>query len=191
MAVEGANGKPHRQDDGNPRHQDSGEWVRSAHELYARSLLRYCHHLTRNTELAQEIVQETFLRLCRQSEPIGEPRLKCWLFAVCRNQAIDSSRRNQRMNAIAINDFHALDTAATPFDQLAASEAKQHVLDLIEELPANQQELLRLKFQAGMTYKEIEEVTGLSTNYIGVLLHTAISKLRVRLNPGQSLSSGD
>jgi RNA polymerase sigma factor (sigma-70 family) len=48
-------------------------------------------------------------------------------------------------------------------------------------LPDRQQEVLRLKFNAGLSYKEIAEVTGLTSTNVGFILHTAIAKLRKRL----------
>ena len=55
------------------------------------------------------------------------------------------------------------------------------LLKQIARLPDRQQEVLRLKFNAGLSYKEIAEVTGLTSTNVGFILHTAISKLRQRL----------
>jgi RNA polymerase sigma-70 factor (ECF subfamily) len=49
-------------------------------------------------------------------------------------------------------------------------------------LPANQQEVVRLKFQNSLSYKEISAITGLSVTNVGYLLHTAIQTLRGKLN---------
>ena len=51
----------------------------------------------------------------------------------------------------------------------------------MEDLPDNQQEVVRLKFQNGMSYKEIATVTELSVTNVGFLLHTAINTLRTRV----------
>ena len=52
---------------------------------------------------------------------------------------------------------------------------------LLATLSANQQEVVRLKFQAGLSYRQISEVTGLSVTNVGFLLHTAIARLRKRV----------
>ena len=52
------------------------------------------------------------------------------------------------------------------------------VFRMLDQLPDNQQEVVRLKFQNEMTYQEIADVTGLSVTNVGSLLHTALKRLR-------------
>jgi len=51
-------------------------------------------------------------------------------------------------------------------------------LRMIDHLPPNQQEVLRLKFQSGFSYKEISRITTLSVSHVGVLIHHAVTRLR-------------
>lgn len=60
-------------------------------------------------------------------------------------------------------------------------ESGHEVLRLVGNLPDNQQEVIRLRFQGGLSYKDIAAVTGLSVGNVGFLLHTAIATLRGRL----------
>jgi RNA polymerase sigma-70 factor (ECF subfamily) len=55
------------------------------------------------------------------------------------------------------------------------------VMEMLDRLPANQQETIRLKFQNGLSYREISAVTGLSVSHVGVLIHTGLKTLRGRL----------
>ena len=61
-------------------------------------------------------------------------------------------------------------------------ETEDHLLQMVAELSDNQQEVVRLKFQENLSYREIAEVTGLSVSNVGFLLHTAVMKLRERMN---------
>jgi RNA polymerase sigma-70 factor (ECF subfamily) len=61
---------------------------------------------------------------------------------------------------------------------LEAQETMNAILQMIEKLPANQQEVVRLKFQNGFSYKEISRITSLSVSNVGFLLHTAVKSLR-------------
>jgi RNA polymerase sigma-70 factor (ECF subfamily) len=61
---------------------------------------------------------------------------------------------------------------------LEASETQASVLALIDRLPPNQQEVIRLKFQNGFSYKEIARITELSVTNVGFLIHTAVTRLR-------------
>lgn len=67
---------------------------------------------------------------------------------------------------------------ARPGRSLEAAETQASVLRLIDRLPPNQQEVVRLKFQNGFSYKEISRITSLSVTNVGFLIHTAVTRLR-------------
>ena len=71
-------------------------------------------------------------------------------------------------------------TAADPRPGVTLEQAETHaaVLKLINRLPPNQQEVVRLKFQNGFSYKEISRITALSVTNVGFLIHTAVTRLR-------------
>jgi RNA polymerase sigma-70 factor (ECF subfamily) len=59
------------------------------------------------------------------------------------------------------------------------------VLALLESLPPNQREVIRLKFQNGFSYQEISRISGHSVSNVGYLIHAGIKTLRGRLFDGQ------
>lgn len=61
---------------------------------------------------------------------------------------------------------------------LEQKETQSALLALIHRLPPNQQEVIRLKFQSGFSYKEISRITALSVSNVGFLIHTAVTRLR-------------
>ena len=69
-------------------------------------------------------------------------------------------------------------TCDRPATSLEHEETMSHVLRVMETLPKNQREVLRLKFQCDLSYKEISEITKLSVTNVGFLIHTAIKTLR-------------
>ena len=162
--------------------------LRDAVARYHRPLVAYALSKTGNLQRAQDAAQDTLLRLCQQSAEQLEhdilPRLAPWLFTVCRNAVIDLHRKESRMTA---TDTHTLDTQpnqATSGGPAAVAEAhdqQDHLLSLVASLPNHQREVVQLRFQGGLAYKEIAEVTGHSTSYVGVLLHDAINALRQQL----------
>jgi RNA polymerase sigma-70 factor (ECF subfamily) len=68
-----------------------------------------------------------------------------------------------------------------PGDSLERQETMSQIVRLMETLPKNQREVLRLKFQSDLSYKQISEITGLSVTNVGFLIHTAIKTLRKQL----------
>ena len=67
-----------------------------------------------------------------------------------------------------------------PFDQLQQKEATGFLLQIVATLPPRQQEVIQLKFQNDLSYKQIAEILQTTTNNVGVLLHTALKTLRQR-----------
>lgn len=69
-----------------------------------------------------------------------------------------------------------------PSTVLEQKEELGRVLQILETLPPNQQEVIRLKFQNGLSYREISEVTHLSVSNVGFLLHTGLKTVRQKLD---------
>jgi RNA polymerase sigma-70 factor (ECF subfamily) len=63
-------------------------------------------------------------------------------------------------------------------------EQYEGVLSILRTLPANQQEVIRLKFQGDLSYKEISEITNLSTGNVGFLIHTGLKTIREKAQSG-------
>jgi RNA polymerase sigma factor (sigma-70 family) len=149
-------------------------WIVEAVEIYQAQLLRYAAWVLRDTEIAREVVQETFLRLWREDPARLEGHLAQWLFTVCRNLAFDTRKREARMSP--------LDDAEIGVDSnLEQKETAHEILRLLESLPKNQRETVYLKFQCDLSYKEISEITKLSVSNVGVQIHTALRTIRKRL----------
>jgi RNA polymerase sigma-70 factor (ECF subfamily) len=68
-----------------------------------------------------------------------------------------------------------------PGAMLEQKEAMGQVLRVLETLPKNQREVIYLKFQCELSYKEISEITRLSVSNVGFLIHTAIQALRKQI----------
>ena len=163
------------------------EMIRHALSEHESALVRYARHFVRDLEQARDVVQDTFLQLCRQEAIPGDgeersgDRLAAWLYRVCRNRAIDVSRKEGRMKSAtstALESTH--DAGASPGESAVHNETVQQVARQVKELPERQQEILKLKFEGGLSYAEIAAVTGLTSTNVGFILHTAISKLRAR-----------
>ena len=151
-------------------------WLTDALRRHERPLVRYASRLLGDVELARDVVQDCFLRLCQQPPQEVDGHVKEWLFTVCRNRAFDHLRKDGRMGAL--NDA---EPAVEMPDPVAERDEKSRVLRQVAKLPARQQEVVRLKFQEGMSYREIAAVTSESISNVGYLLHTALKTLRGRL----------
>jgi RNA polymerase sigma-70 factor (ECF subfamily) len=169
-----------------PTPADHGAWVREAVERFEGPLTRYAVRLLNDPESARDVVQESFLKLCAQDRDVISPRLAEWLFTVCRNRALDVLRKESRMSRLSEEQVdRCLSPAPSPLDVAERRELATRVVDLLEALPTNQREVIRLKFQNGFSYQEISRISGHSVSNVGYLIHAGMKTLRGRLFDGQ------
>jgi RNA polymerase sigma-70 factor (ECF subfamily) len=163
-----------------PKSDERSAFVQSAVAQHRASLLRYAARLLHGDfDRAQDVVQDTFVRLVGQEPATVAGHEAEWLFTVCRNRALDYLRKESRVTPFAEGQVERI-TAETPRPGADVERAEAHaaVLQLLEKLPPNQQEVVRLKFQNGFSYKEISRITSLSVTNVGFILHTALARLR-------------
>ena len=79
--------------------------VTLALERYETPLVRYAISILGDIERAREVVQDTFLKLCREKNGRARNHLVQWLFTVCRNRAFDVRRKDSRMRSLRAADF--------------------------------------------------------------------------------------
>jgi RNA polymerase sigma-70 factor (ECF subfamily) len=102
---------------------------------------------------------------------------EAWLFTVTRHRALDVLRKNRRIVPMPLSDDRPC-TAPGPDAALASRDTEHTLLALLDALPPNQREVIRLKFQNDLSYREIAQVTQLTETNVGFLLHTGLKKLR-------------
>ncbi|MFO0892248.1 MAG: sigma-70 family RNA polymerase sigma factor [Isosphaeraceae bacterium] len=153
-------------------------------------LLLYATRLLGDSETARDVVQDTFLRLCGQDRVRVGDHLAEWLFTVCRNRALDVLRKEHRMTQLKDDQVsRCLNSAPGPAEAAESHDLGARVLALMESLPNNQREVLRLKFQNGFSYQEISRISGHSVSNVGYLIHAGIKTLRGQLFDGQPVEA--
>ena len=173
----------------NEDNQTKAEWVKAALQRYEQPLIRHATSIVGDTERARDVVQETFMRLCAADRGDVEDRLAAWLFTVCRNRALDVRKKEGRMGPLNPTRAEAIaNGGAGPRELAARSEAHGMVLRAIRELPPDQQEAFRLKFQDHPTSREIGPVMGQSPGPVSTLITAALPTVRAQVGappPGQ------
>ncbi len=159
---------------------DNSAWIAATVARYERPLLAYVRGLLADRHGGRDVVQETFLELCRCRRAEVEPKLAPWLFTVCRRRALDTLRKETRMTALTVEPPG---TRPGPAELTEARDSAAVILTRVAELPPQQQEAVRLRFLQSFSYREIAGVMGLTESHVGVLLHTALKTLRQTLTP--------
>ena len=143
-------------------------------------LLRYAYGLVGRREVAEELVQDAFLRLHQHWESVEQPR--AWLFRCVRNRAYNHLRDHRRETLTDSSEDRKEATEAArerraPDDVLGRLEAVGQMHVLLGELDERDRELVRLKYIEGLKYSQISERTGMGVGNIGYRLHHMLKRL--------------
>ena len=154
------------------------ETIVSEHET---ALLRYAARLVNSPTAAQDVVQNVFIKLFRKWDGHSQPsaKLKSWLFRVTHNEAVDLIRRESRLKVL--HEKHAEEQLAICPDGRncppSHEEQKATVLSRLKRLHPREQQIVLLRLEQGLSYREIADITGRSEGNVGNILHHAVRKL--------------
>ena len=156
---------------------NKSKWIADTLREHEAALLRYIWRLLGNIENAKEIVQETFLKLWSEEYPAIKSKIPQWLFFVSRNHAIDCMRKvgRARMSSHEEGQHSGEESHVNYAEQSIMSE---HIMEKLQQLKIKQRDVILLKFQQDLSYKEIAEITGLTASNVGFLLSTGIKEIR-------------
>jgi len=170
------------------------ESVEAAFLALESPLLSYAVRLLQNRALAEDTVQEAFLKLQDQFDRVRDPRV--WLYRTVHNLALNHQRRTRRLVPLdppgqqpAVSSEPAderpspelADPQLLPDEQIARAEAIGLVRLALEALDPRSRELVRLKFEQDLSYQAMSARTGLSVGHVGYLLHHALKTIAAEL----------
>ena len=136
----------------------------------------------RNRDLAEDIFQDTFIKVInslQKGKYNEEGKFLPWVMRIANNLVIDYFRKSKKMRTIAPTDdfdiFNILqDGEKNVEDNLVNNQIHKDLRKLIEHLPEDQKEVLKMRYYAELSFKEISECTGVSIN-------TALGRMRYAL----------
>jgi RNA polymerase sigma-70 factor (ECF subfamily) len=158
---------------------------------YQHRLLRYLLYLTGNREVAEDLFQETWMRvLTRGSQFNGNSRFDTWLFTIARNLVIDLRRRRSMASLEEMFDaadeerpFEVPSHEKTPFDHLATVESGQLVAEALLTVDPLHREVLVLRFHEEMSLEEIARMTRAPLSTVKSRLYRGLAALKPRVAP--------
>ncbi len=152
----------------------------SLYETIRRFILRRI----RSRDQADDLTQEVWLRLMEQEPPIVQEKIRAWLYRTARNLIVDTIRYKDRRKEV----LKKLEETIPKVDYNCGAsiterkEEKQMIIDSINELEPNHREVVRLKFQEGLSYQEIAEVINKPKTTVAWLLHESLVLIREKMN---------
>jgi RNA polymerase sigma-70 factor (ECF subfamily) len=166
---------------------------------YQHRLLRYLLYLTGNREMAEDIFQETWMRVLKRGDQFnGKSRFDTWLFTIARNLVIDVKRKRTMSSLEAMRepgeDGRAFDVPAdgpSPFESYQTIENGQRVTEALLTLEPAHREVLVLRFHEELSLDEIAQVTRSPLSTVKSRLYRGLSALKPRISASEAASSAE
>jgi len=156
--------------------------LRSLFDQEESNLLRYAFSLVGRRAVAEEIVQDVFLKLHARWDDVESP--KAWLIRSVRNGAFTYLRDNKREVLKADKPESPNEAEETsPEEIFQRMESLAAVRNILDELSDPDRQLVQLKYFENLKYREISERTGLSISNVGYRLHHILKELAKKLRP--------
>jgi RNA polymerase sigma-70 factor (ECF subfamily) len=149
------------------------------------SLFRYLHRLTGDADVAEDIAQESFVRLLKQNLPDAEVRP--WLFTVAMNLVRDHARKTDRRQRLLTGAPLLVTPGSLPDEDVERGERVARVRNVLERLPIRDRQLLLMR-EEGFKYEEIAAVIGVAPASVGTLIARALKRFA---DVYQSREAGD
>lgn len=154
---------------------------------YKNRLFSYIFFIVRNTELAEDIFQETFVKAIvtiKQGRYTENGKFPAWITRIAHNLIIDYFRQEKNENVVS-NDDSEIDllnnislSEGTIEMEIIHGQIRSDIQDLVKLLPDNQREVVYMRFYQNLSFKEIAEATGASINTALGRMRYAILNLR-------------
>jgi RNA polymerase sigma-70 factor (ECF subfamily) len=157
-------------------------------EHYQHRLLRYLVYLSGNRELAEDLFQETWIRVLERGHQYdGTHEFSTWLYAVARNLTIDCLRKKSplSLDGLMEDEEHAplepVDTRPMAWEVVQQHEQAERISAALVSIPAEYREAVMLRFQEGLALDEIATVTGARLGTVKSRLYRGLNLLMSRL----------
>ena len=153
---------------------------------FGKKLIHFSISLVRSRELAEELVEDVFVKLWANRLHIADiENLTVYLYVAVKNRSLNLL--SQKARELITAPFDYLDTpidefAADPYDLMITSEMMASMHQAIEELPPRCKMIFKLIREDGLKYKEVADILGISVNTIDAQMAIAVKKICTALH---------
>jgi RNA polymerase sigma-70 factor (ECF subfamily) len=149
------------------------------YERFRPQLLAYCRRILNNTEDAEDVVQDVFVKARSRIDSLNDGLLfRHWIFRIARNEALMKIRKQHPEDSV---DEEVLWDEQTQLEQLEHQETSEIVQRLLKDLKHEYREVLVLREYDGLSYADIARIVGVSEDVIRVRIYRARSAMTEKL----------
>lgn len=155
-------------------------WYRLQVSKHQHGLYALAHQMLGNQLEAEDVVQDTFIKLWQRREKGGKFE-KAWLYKVTRNQCLDIIRRRKHANEYQLAAAAGSDVSPSSVDVVLNNELSGEIGKAINQLDEPYQSLLVMREVNGLSYQVLADALNLSLSQTKVYLHRARKQLKESL----------
>lgn len=151
------------------------------YQKYTTAVFNYCLFRVNDPVVAEDLTADIFERAwrARRRYRVERAEFSTWLFTIARRRVTDWQRQQSRRPWLRLDERQP-DETASPETVIEESEQQVRLRRLVSQLEPHEQELIALKFGAGMTNRAIAHLIDKGESAVGSALHRAMKKLRVQ-----------
>lgn len=161
------------------------------YKLYYSKLLLFAKSIVRNKELAEEVVEDVFIKLwCNRTSVSKINNLNVYVYTAVKNASLNCLSNKATQLVSAPFDFLNIELemeTANPDELMITTEMMQNMYKAIDNLPPRCKMVFRLVREDGLRYKEVSEILNISVNTIDVQMAIAVKKICAALNINKPL----
>lgn len=154
---------------------------RKLFDLYYQDIYGYSISLLKSKELAEENVQEVFLKVWLHRENLNlDQSFKSYLFTIARNQAFNSLNKASNDKILREEVFYRSQKSCNEGDySIRELDCKKFKKEALKQLPAKRKQIFKMSRKQGKTYEEISQELGISVNTVKSQMSKALESLRL------------
>lgn len=166
--------------------QGNEQSLAALYKLFSKRLIHFARVVTRSGDVAEEVVEDVFVKLWSNRHTIMEiDNLTVYLYVAVKNRSLNSiSQKARELIQAPFDDLdiEVGDMAADPYNLLVTSEMMQKMQQAVESLPPRCKMIFKLVREDGLKYKEVADILNISVNTIDVQMAIAIKKICTMLD---------
>ncbi len=156
---------------------------------YQNDVFRFCAHYLRNTEVALDKTQETFLRIYTARERFDQDRkFKPWMLCIARNLCLNEIKRKKTVQMETLESYASASrddsgelrqfAVDSPVESLMADERRKALMEAMDSIGGDSREIIMMRYFEQMSARDIAEVVDSTEGAVRTRLHRALNQLR-------------
>ncbi len=155
------------------------------YDHFADKIYRFIYFRVGHKEVAEDVLSDTFVKSWEKINQINSPgALSGWLYQIAKNSIIDYYRLKKELIALSEVEEFLVDEASS-VDSVNLSFQQNKILNVLNQLPQDQQQIIKYRFFEDLSNEEISYIMGKTEGSVRVLQHRAIAKLKELLKNKQ------